>query len=61
LPEKHAAPRGPKKDPPDRPSRDFRVHKLEKMFAGREGKKKSTVRQCKECAAHKKQSETRHM
>jgi hypothetical protein len=59
LPQKHTTPRGPKKDPPVRLSGDFRIHKHEKMFAGGEGKKKYPARQCKVCAAHKKQSETR--
>jgi hypothetical protein len=40
-------------------SGDFRIHKLEKMFAGGEGNKKYPARQCKVCAAHKKRSETR--
>jgi hypothetical protein len=41
------------KDPPDRLSGDFRIHRHEKMFAGGEGKKKYSARQCKECATHK--------
>jgi hypothetical protein len=40
LPEKQTTPRGPKKDPPGKLSRDFMIHKLEKMFAGGEGNKK---------------------
>jgi hypothetical protein len=38
---------GPKKDPPGRLSGDFRIHKLEKMFASGERKKKYPARQCK--------------
>jgi hypothetical protein len=32
-------PRGPKQDPPGRLSSDFRIHKLEKIVGGVEGKK----------------------
>ena len=32
-------PRGPKQDPPGRLSGDFRIHKLEKIVGGGEGKK----------------------
>jgi hypothetical protein len=39
LPEKQTVPRGPKQDPPGKLSRDFRIHKLEKIV-GVEGKKK---------------------
>jgi len=46
--------RGPKQDLPGRLSGDFRIHKLEKMFGGWEGKRKYPARQCKVCAAHKK-------
>jgi hypothetical protein len=53
LPEKQTTQRGPNKDPPGRLSRDFRIHKLEKMFAGGEGNKKYPARQCEVCAAHK--------
>ena len=54
MPEKETTPRGPKQDPPSRLSGDFRIHKLEKIFGGGEGKKKYPTRQCKVCAAHKK-------
>jgi hypothetical protein len=54
LPEKQTTPRGPKKDPPGRLSGDFRIRKLEKMFASGEGNKKYPARQCTVCAAHKK-------
>jgi hypothetical protein len=37
LPEKQTTPREPKKDLSGRIPRDFRIHKHEKMFAGREG------------------------
>jgi len=58
LPEKQTTPRGPKQDPPGRLSGDFRIHKLEKIVGGGEGKRKYPARQCKVCAAHKKRSET---
>jgi len=38
LPEKQTTPRGPKKDLPGRLFGDFRIHKLEKIVAGGEGK-----------------------
>jgi hypothetical protein len=44
LPEK-TTPRRPKKNPPGRLSKDFRIHKLEKMFTGGEGNKKCAARQ----------------
>jgi hypothetical protein len=53
--------REPKQDPPGRFPSDFRIHKLEKIFEGREGKKKNPGRQCKMCVAHKKRSETRNI
>jgi len=53
--------REPKQEPPDRLSGDFRIHKLEKIVGGGEGKTKYPVRQCKVCAAHKKRSETRNI
>jgi len=56
LPEK-----GPKQDLPGTLSSDFRIQKLEKVVGGGEGKKKYPARQCKVCAAHKKQSETRNI
>jgi len=59
LPEKQTAPRGPNQDLPDRLSRDFRIHKLEKIVGSEEGKKKYRTRHCKVCAAHEKQSESR--
>jgi len=40
---------------------DFRIHKLEKIVGGGQGKKKSPARQCKVCAAHKKQRETTYI
>jgi hypothetical protein len=54
LPEKQTTQRGPKQDPPGRLSGDFRIHKLEKIVAGGEGKKKYHARQCIVCAARKK-------
>ena len=54
VPEKQSTPRGPKQDLPGRLSGDFRIHKLEIIIAGGEGKKKYPARQCKVCAAHKK-------
>jgi hypothetical protein len=60
LPEKQTTPGGPKKDPPGRLSSDFRIYKLEeKEISGGKEKKKNSTRQCKVCAAHRKQSETR--
>jgi len=59
LPEKQTTPRVPKQDLPGRLSSNFRIHKLEKIVGGGEGKKKYPTRQCKVCAAHKKRSETR--
>jgi hypothetical protein len=56
LPEKQITPRRPKKDPPGRLSGDFRIHKLENIFGGGEEKKKYSTRQCKVCAAHKKEA-----
>jgi len=47
LPEKQTTPRGPKQDPPGRLSKNSRIHKLEKIVAGGEGKKKYPARQCK--------------
>jgi hypothetical protein len=61
LPEKQTTPRGPKKDLPGRLSRNFRIHKLEKICDGGEGNKMYPARQYKVCAAHKKQSETRNI
>jgi hypothetical protein len=61
LPEKQTTPRGPKKDQPGRISSDFRIYKLEKKNGSGKGKKKYSTRQCKVCAAHKKQSETRYI
>jgi hypothetical protein len=39
MPGKQTTPRGPKLDPPSRPSGDFRTHKLEKIVAGGKGEK----------------------
>ena len=54
LPEKQTTPRGPKQDPPGRLTSDFRIHKLEKIVGGGEGKRKYPARPGKVCAAHKK-------
>ena len=54
LQEKQTTLRGPKQDLRGRLSGDFRIHRLEKIVAGGEGKKKYPARQCKVCAAHKK-------
>jgi len=48
LPEKQT-PRGRKQDPLGRLFRDFRIHRLEKTFGGREEKMKYHARQCKGC------------
>jgi len=61
LPEKQTKPRSPKQDPLGRLSSDFRIHKLEKIVGGGKGKKKYPARECKVCAAHKKQSEARNI
>ena len=61
LPEKQTTPRVPKQDPSGKLSGDFRIHKLEKIFGGGEGKRKCPARQCKGCAAHKKRSESRYI
>ena len=53
--------KGPKQDPPGRLSGDFRIHKIEKIVGGWEGKRKYPARQCKVCAADKKRSETRNI
>ena len=60
-PEKKIAPRGPKQEMPGRLSGDFRIHKLENIVGGGEGKRKFPARPCKVCAVHKKQSETRYI
>jgi len=54
LPENQTKPSGSKQGLPGRLSGDFRIHKLEKIFAGGKGKKKYPARECKVCAAHKK-------
>jgi len=54
LQEKQTTLRGSKQDLRGRLSGDFRIHRLEKIVAGGEGKKKYPARQCKVCAAHKK-------
>jgi hypothetical protein len=51
----------PNQDPPGRLSGDFRIHKLEKIVGGVEGKNKYPARRCKVCAAHKKRNETRYI
>jgi len=61
LSEKHTTPRRAKQDLPGRLSSDFKIYKLEKIFGGGEGKKKYHTRQCKVCAAHKEQTETRYI
>jgi hypothetical protein len=55
MPKKQTTPTGPKLDPPGRLSGDFRTHTLEKIVAGGKGKKKYPLRQCKVCAAHKRE------
>ena len=60
MPEKQTKPRGPKQDPPGRLSVDFRIHKLEKIVGGGEGKKKYPASRCEVCAAHKERSDTRY-
>jgi len=52
LPERQTAPRGPEQDLPGRLTGDFRIHKLEKIVGGGEGKRMYPARQCKVCAAH---------
>jgi hypothetical protein len=61
LPEKQSTPRGPKWDIPGRHSKDFSTHKLGKIAAGGEDKKKYPARECEVCAAHKKQCETTYI
>ena len=61
LAEKQTTLKGPKQDLPGRLYSGFRIHKLEKIVGGGEGKKKYPARQCKVCAAHKKQSEIRYI
>jgi len=51
----------PKQDLPGRLSGDFRIHKLEKIFGGEEGKKKYPAGQCTVCAAHRERRETRNI
>jgi len=53
MPEKQTTLRGPTQDLRGRLSSDFKIHKLEKIVGGREGKKKYPARQCKVRAAHK--------
>ena len=50
LPEKET-PRGPKQDLPGRLSRDFRIHKLEKIVGGGEGKR-SILQDSVKCVLH---------
>jgi len=61
LPEKQTTSRGPKLDTPGRLSGDFTKHKLDKIVAGWEGKKKYPARPCEVHAADKKRSETRYI
>jgi hypothetical protein len=61
LPQKQSMQRGPKQDPPGRLSDDFRIHKLEKNCWWWGGKKRSLLKECKLCAAHKKRSGTRNI
>jgi len=58
LPDNQTTPSGPKQDPPDILSGDFRIHKLENIVGGGEGKMMYPARQCKVCAAHKELRET---
>jgi hypothetical protein len=60
-PDRQPARRGPKQDPPCRLFGDFSKHKLDKIVAGGEGKKKYPARQCKGCTEHKKRSETTYI
>jgi hypothetical protein len=60
-PETQPVPRGPQQDPQCRLFGDFSKHKLDKIVAGGEGKKKYPARQCKECAKHKKRSEATYI
>jgi hypothetical protein len=46
LLEKQTTPRRPKQKQPGRLSGDLKIHKLEKIVAGGEGKKKYPARQC---------------
>jgi hypothetical protein len=46
---------------PSRLSGDFTKHKLDKIVAGKEGKKKYPARPCEAYAAYKKRSETRYI
>ena len=54
LPEKQTTSREAKQDPPGRLSSDFRIHELQKIDGGGDGKRKYPARPCKACAAHKK-------
>ena len=45
-------PTGPKQDLSGRLSTDLKIHILEKIVGGGEGKKNYPTRQCKVCAAH---------
>jgi hypothetical protein len=59
--EKQPSPRVPKQDHPGRLSRDFSKHKLEKITAAGQGKKKYSVKQCKICAPNKKHNKIRYI
>jgi hypothetical protein len=54
--EKQATQRATKQDPPD-----FRIHKLEKIVADGDGRKKYPASHCKVCAAREKESETSYI
>jgi len=44
LPEKQTTPRVPKENPPSRLSKNFRIHKMEKIVGVGEGKKEVSCR-----------------
>jgi len=44
--------RGPKQDLPGRLSGDFRIHKLEKLVGGGDGKKRSILQDSVKCVLH---------
>jgi len=51
LPGKQTTPSRSKQDPPGRLSIDFRIHKLEKMFGGGEGKR-NILQDSVKCVLH---------
>jgi hypothetical protein len=59
--EKRPTPRGPAEDPPARLSGNFSKHKLQKIVASGQGRKKYPVTQHTVCSAHQKRSETRYI